>query len=168
LVGYNRDTVSDFVRSLIRPAHDQVLIADPYLGPAEIKQYALAVGLACVRMRLLTTRTALAKESQVAQALLDEILRWHTVDPSLGTIEVKVMKVDKLHGRFLRVDDRLYALGNSLNSLGLKGDLFMRVPDPAPIFDKLEQIWDLRETKSLADFVRSLQEDVGGDADNDG
>jgi hypothetical protein len=160
--GHNRDTVSDFVRSLIRPARDQVLIADPYLGPAEIKQYALAVGLAGVRMRLLTTRTALAKESPVAQALPGEIIRWRAMDPSLGTIEVKVMTADKLHDRFLRVDNRLYALGNSLNSLGVKGSLFMRVPDPTPIFDKLDQIWDLHETKALADCVRSLQEDGWG------
>ena len=68
------------------------------------------------------------------------------------------MTADKLHDRFLRVDNRLYALGNSLNSLSLKGGLFMRVPDPAPIFDKLDEIWDRHETEALADCVCSLQD----------
>lgn len=149
----NPDVARDFVRSLIRPARDQVLIADPFLGLVEIQRCALAVALAGVPVRLLTTRDGFGKNSFSAPVLERNIARWRANESSLGQIELRVMERDELHDRFLRVDGRLYTLGNSLNSLGDKGSLVMRIPDPAPVFDELEKLWRSPKTKTLADIV---------------
>lgn len=147
------DAARDFVRSLIQPARDQVLIADPYLGGVEVQRYALAVALAGVPVRLLTTRDGFGKGSFSETVLEKNIARWRATEPWLGQIDLRVMERDELHDRFLRVDGRLYTLGNSLNKLGDKGSLVMRIPDPAPIFDELERIWQSPKTKTLADIV---------------
>jgi hypothetical protein len=51
----------------------------------------------------------------------------------------------------LRVDDRVYSLGNSLNSIGDKASLLIRVPDPAPVILELEKLWN--EATPLEDFA---------------
>jgi hypothetical protein len=149
----------DFVRSLIAEARHRVLIADPYLGGIEASRFGRAVRLARVPVRLLTTGEAFEQRPGSppvvsAPQLQNDLASWSTTDASLGRIEMKVMPRYELHDRFLRVDDRLYTLGNSLNRLGRKGSLFLRVPDPTPMFAVLEEIWE--DAQELADYVAGL------------
>lgn len=139
-----------YVRSQIRMAREQVLIADPFLGVVEVKRFAFAISLAHVPIRLLTTGEGF-KDGSTPEALMALIETARAKDSSLGEITVKVMFRSELHDRFLRVDNRLYILGNSLNSLGDRAGLVMRVPDPAPVFAELEQIW--HDADLLADFA---------------
>lgn len=131
----------EFVRSQIAGAREQVMIADPFLGAIEIQRYALAVSLANVPVRLLTTGKGFDDVFTPAK-VLENLERWNAEQPLLGPIELRVMEHVELHDRFLRVDNRIYTLGNSLNSLGDKASLLLRVPDPGPVFLELERIWE--------------------------
>jgi hypothetical protein len=71
----------------------------------------------------------------------------------LGKLEVRVLDRDELHDRFLRIDDRVYSLGNSLNSIGDKASLLIRVPDPTPVILELEELW--KDATPLEDFART-------------
>jgi hypothetical protein len=139
-----------FVRSRIRIAREQVLIADPFLGGVEAQRYALAISLAGVPVRLLTTADGF-NDVFTPSWLVASIAKWKAAEPSLGNIDVRVMTRDQLHDRFLRVDNRLYTLGNSLNSLGERASLLMRIPDPMPVFAELERLWD--DATPLVDFA---------------
>jgi len=139
-----------YVRSRIERAREQVLLADPWLGPVEVHRYALAISLGAVPIRILTSPFAFASAHD-APALQNKLVQVRASDPTLGAIEVRVMGREVLHDRFLRVDDRLYMLGNSLNGLGQRGGLMMRVPDPTPVFRELDVIWSRAEP--LADYA---------------
>ncbi|HWU87012.1 MAG TPA: VPA1262 family N-terminal domain-containing protein [Kofleriaceae bacterium] len=148
-----------FVCSLIARARQQVLIADPYLGGIEVARYARAVSFANVQIRLLNIGKGFKQNDgeyvAVSASRLQEDLRaWMAADRSFGPIELRVMPEDELHDRFLRVDDRLYTLGGSLNRLGQKGSLVMRVPDPVPMFAALEEIW--QRAQLLSAYVEGL------------
>lgn len=45
-----------------------------------------------------------------------------------------------LHDRFLVVDDKVWFLGNSLNTLGERASLILQVPDPEPVIQRLDRM----------------------------
>jgi len=157
----NEAAAQTFVLSLIAGARRQVMIADPYLGGIEVSRFGRAVRFVNVPVRILTAGMAFKQSNGAppvvtAVQLLGRLAQWTANDPGLGQIDVKLMPSDLLHDRFLRVDDRLYTLGNSLNRIGHRGSLLLRVPDPTPMFDVLEAIWNDQTTRTLADYVLSL------------
>ncbi len=137
----DRKAARTIVQGLVASARTGVLVADPYLAMAEIQYFGLAVRLAGVPVRLLTTRDGIEKGGMHPTVLAENLRRWALQVPNLGAIELRVMGESVLHDRFLRVDERLYTLGNSLNSIGDKASLMLRVPDPRPVFSELEKIW---------------------------
>jgi hypothetical protein len=145
------DGATEYVRGHIGGARKQVLIADPYLGRNEVQRFAFAIELSSVPIRLLTSIDAFSDSAPAELAAYIE--KRTAADPTLGKIEIRMLPGNSLHDRFLRVDDRLYSLGNSLNSLGNRGSLMIRVPDPKPVFDELEQIW--QQSKPLAKYASS-------------
>ena len=101
-------------------------------------------------MHLLTTRDGFNADFTPTK-LLELMPRWLAQYPFLGDIELRVLPREVLHDRFLRVDGHLYTLGNSLNSLGDRASLVLRIPDPDPVFRELDELW--RRAESLADFA---------------
>lgn len=157
----NESGARAFVLSLIAGARRQVMIADPYLGGIEVSRFGRAVRLAGVPVRILTSGMAFRQPDGAAPVvraaqLHARLATWASTDPGLGQIDVRFMPSDLLHDRFLRVDDRLYTLGNSLNRIGHRGSLLLRVPDPTPMFDVLEEIWEDPTTRTLANYIASL------------
>jgi len=49
-------------------------------------------------------------------------------------------KTPRLHDRFLVVDDLVWFLGNSLNALGDRASLILRVPDGESIVQRLREM----------------------------
>ena len=72
----------------------------------------------------------------------------------MNPLTVRIMRgTPALHDRFLRIDDELWMLGSSLNSFGGRGTMLLRVPDPEPVLNDLEQIW-----ANSQDFAEWLSE----------
>jgi hypothetical protein len=61
----------------------------------------------------------------------------------MKSVEARVLggKTPPLHDRFLVIDDEVLFLGNSLNALGDRASLILRVPDSQPILLKLSAMW---------------------------
>lgn len=147
---YVPESARNFIRQQIQRAREQILFADPYFSGIEVQRFALATSVAGVAVRVLTTRDGFPAAGISAEALIANITRWKK-DPSLGRLEVRILDRSELHDRFLRVDDRVYSLGNSLNAIGDKASLFIRVPDPAPVILEFEKLW--KKATRLEDFA---------------
>lgn len=57
-------------------------------------------------------------------------------------IEIKVMTGDKplIHDRFLIIDDEVWFSGNSLNDIGNRLSMLIRLPNPGEILDVLKEL----------------------------
>jgi hypothetical protein len=145
------DSAATFVRELIRPAQCRIFIVDPYFTAMELRRFVLAASDARVPIEILSSVEGLSEVSRRegvsgtaatrAREMANELARL------LGTshanpIEVRVMLGrPEIHDRFLVVDDRTWSLGASLNELGARGCLLLKVPHGAPVIDKLRAAW---------------------------
>ncbi|MFY9478144.1 MAG: VPA1262 family N-terminal domain-containing protein [Aquabacterium sp.] len=159
----DREAALRFVRSRIQRAKGVVLIADPYLGSRQIKQFMFAIPRGRVTVTLLTSRLAFesrhaentaavadatspetgapsprADESSRLDAFRKEVegLRAHTN----GDIRVCVLPGNppELHDRFLAVDESVWFFGGSFNGLGDRASLVIRLPQAEEILKRLE------------------------------
>jgi len=57
-------------------------------------------------------------------------------------VEVMVLpgKSPALHDRFLVVDEEVWFLGNSLNTLGVRASMIIKLPNPDEVIRKLEEM----------------------------
>jgi hypothetical protein len=64
----------------------------------------------------------------------------------LKAVEVRVIHNKDgepiLHDRFLVVDGAVWFSGNSLNAIGQRESMIVKLPDPSPVIDRLNQLFD--------------------------
>jgi hypothetical protein len=68
--------------------------------------------------------------------------------------EVRVISASSLHDRFLVVDDDVWFVGNSLNSLGEKASMIIRLPNPNEVIGRLHELSSKAST--LDDYIGKL------------
>lgn len=136
------------IRRILENASRRVWVADPYLGGGQIFQFIHAVSRLAVEIRLITSRLAFegprgASDGHAAEGG-DKIAAFAHGMRSLdqrgfADVEAWVLrgKVPPLHDRFLVVDDDVWFSGNSLNALGSRAGLIVKVPDPDAIIGRL-------------------------------
>lgn len=157
----SREQAVRFIQGLITNARNRVVVADPYFGSIQVLQFLYAAGADDLRVTLLTSSLAFKgnqdrSRGQIAsefKAHLEKIQTDVRVSP-----EVLVLNPTDLHDRFLVIDDAVWFLGNSLNSLGEKSSLIVKVPDPASVIDRLLAM-SLQATR-FQDYVQSLHDDA--------
>jgi hypothetical protein len=171
-----REAALQFVRSRLRRARATVLIADPYLGFRQIKQFMFAIPTSGVTVTLLTSRLAFeSRHAEDAEPIADtesretgtptsrleelarldafrkevEALRAHTG----GDIRVVVLPgtSPQLHDRFLAVDDSLWFFGGSFNGLGERASLAVRLPQAEGILSTLQSM--IGDGRTLDDHI---------------
>jgi len=136
----SRDEAAHFVRELLRAARFRVMIADPYLGALQLGQFLYVLHGSEVNVTLLTTKLAFKPKSgetkldllQTFKSHLDDLRKYQQLVP-----EVRVISSSSLHDRFLVVDDDVWFVGNSLNSLGDKASMIVRLPNPSEVVERL-------------------------------
>jgi hypothetical protein len=163
----DREAALNFIRSRVHRARESVLVADPYLGYRQLKQFLFAISHKGVKVTLLTSR--LAFESKYAEDAIaptssttptagaslpaappsrtDEFARYGALQGAIaelarhtgGDVEVWVLPGDspELHDRFLAVDDSAWFFGGSFNGLGERASLVVRIPQPEGILEKV-------------------------------
>lgn len=154
----SRTEATEFVRSLIGTAREQVWIVDPYFAAPELFSFALATTHAAAKVVILTgastamrTPDSIDSTIEAGEQLLRTLAR-----AEMAHIEVKVMTGDMptVHDRFLVIDEAVWFTGNSLNSLGERAGMMISVPAPDVVIAKLQDILnDPERTKTLADWV---------------
>ena len=157
------DAAAERLRAIVANANSRVLIVDPYFTAMEFRRFAFAAGNAAVRVDILTStegmkeigrREAISKFIQAPRALemAEELGRALSASYANPT-QVRVMTGQRppIHDRFLLVDHRLWSLGASLNEFGSRGSLMLMVPDPEPIWERLELVW--QHSPDLKDWL---------------
>ena len=136
---------TQYVRKIIGSAEANVLIVDPYFAGRELLAFGYAIRQRDVPLRILTSTGAVDELSNgstyTSGSLLSEILNTMFKDSSVSP-EIRVLTDPAaIHDRFLAVDGNVWLSGNSLNTIGERAGMIIRLPDPAPVVERLEAFW---------------------------
>lgn len=151
-----REEAMAFVRERIARARERIIIADPYFGVLQVPQYLLAITSDTVKIQILTSRLAFEsvispecenkETSSTQKPNLVQKLEHLTIEidqikkEGNPNFEVMVLrgKSPTLHDRFLVVDNQVWFLGNSLNTLGDRASMIIKLPNPDEVLNELE------------------------------
>jgi hypothetical protein len=159
----SREEAAHFVREVLRAARFRVLIVDPYLGALQLGQFLYVFYGSEVNVTLLTT--ALAFEATATESRKDQLQIFSKQLADLKDMqriepEVRVVPASKLHDRFMVVDNEVWFVGNSLNSLGVKASMIVRLPNPDEVISQLEVLRQC--APSLADYIEEVDRSASG------
>lgn len=156
----SRAEAAHLVQELLRAARTRVMIADPYLGAMQLGQFLYAVHGSEVIVTLLTTSLAFQPQRgsghtkvdllNAFKQSLDELNKHQRLTP-----EVRVISASSLHDRFLVIDDDVWFVGNSLNSLGEKASMIVKLPNPNEVIERLQEL--VTKGKTLAAYLKASE-----------
>lgn len=157
----SRQEAATFVQELLRGARRKVVIADPYLSSLQLGQFLYVLHGIEVEVTLLTTNRAFKPTRprtklemlEAFQRNLDELNARQKIAPN-----VRVLAAASVHDRFLVVDDAVWLIGNSLNSLGGKASMVVRLPNPDEVIDKLDSL--AAEAPDLKAYIAQVSKDA--------
>lgn len=158
-----RNEAMAFVRMRVGRARNRVIVADPYFGVLQVPQYLLAITSDIVKVTILTSRLAFeggcpedgqeGASASLPSSVLERLDRFNVEIERLnkeGNAEVDVMvlpgKSPLLHDRFLIVDGEVWFLGNSLNALGERASMIIKLPNPDEVLRELEKMLKQADT----------------------
>lgn len=172
------DEATKFVRDMMQKARKRVIIVDPYFATMEFYNYVCAVSSKNVSIQIITSALVLKEKDKSIKRedslsmfsmqtgneiqypdkgrVLWEQVRAHEGKLSEEKISVYVMTGDQplIHDRFLVIDDSVWFSGNSLNHIGERASMILRVPDPTPVLYLIDKIcMDKERIKSLDEWV---------------
>lgn len=155
----NKKEAQEFIRNLIQQAKDKVIIVDPYFSTLDFYRYICAVTSPKVCVTILTSSLVLKEKSNLGDNSLEkgeELLQQiNTYGEKLtdGIINVFVMTGDQplFHDRFLVTDKDVWFSGNSLNHLGERASVLLRLPEPTDVLRLIDS------TLTNTDRVKSLE-----------
>ena len=134
------EVAAKFIREEIGTARSKVMIADPYFEARGLLAFGHAIqSLLDVKLKVLTAATCLKDDaSSQMKEVLDKTFRTYPLIP-----EVRVLSDSpvSLHDRFLVVDDNVWLSGNSLNTIGQRAGMVVRLFDPEPVIARLDCLW---------------------------
>lgn len=133
----SREEAMRFIQGELRRAKYRVIIADPYLGGMQLGQFLYAVNPETVPVTLLTSWLAFkGKESSIIDDFNQRLVQLGK--DAKVTARAYVLQSPILHDRFLVIDDSVWFLGNSLNTLGDKASLIVKLPNPDEVVEKIK------------------------------
>lgn len=153
----SREEAALFIRDLLRTARSRVMIADPYLATLQLGQFLYAVHGSEVSATLLTTKLAFRPTPPQARLDLVEAFKLslqHLSGHQQLSPKVCIIPSSSLHDRFLVVDDEVWIVGSSLNSLGEKASMVVRLPNPDEVIDQLQAL--IAQAPDLDTYISEL------------
>ncbi len=160
------EAATALIRSFIQPAKRQVFVIDGYFTAMELRRFGLACSDARVPIRILSSVDGLGTAAKLRDVEGTQTVRAREMAAELdhalasshaNPIAIRLMTGrPEIHDRFLIVDQRMWSLGSSLNELGSRGSLVLRVPDPESIIHRLESSWNRAIT--MADWLATTKQ----------
>lgn len=149
----SREDAMRFIQGELRRAKSSVMIADPYLAGLQLGQFLYAVNPETTSVSLLTSVLAFKTKGQVPSKIddFDQRLAQLERDTKIAA-KAYVLQSSILHDRFLIIDDAVWFLGNSLNTLGDKASLIVKLPNPHEVIEQLENM--LNQAISFDDYKK--------------
>ncbi len=148
----SREEAMRFIQAELRRARKRVIIADPYLAGLQLGQFLYAVNRD-VSVTLLSSNSAFKKDHSKINDFsqkLDQLQNKAKVKAGAYVLESSI-----LHDRFLVIDDAVWFLGSSLNSLGSKASLIVKLPNPDEVISQLDGM--LNQAISFKDYKTKKQ-----------
>jgi hypothetical protein len=164
----NQAEAAAFIRRLVGRAQKSVMIVDPYFAGRELVRFAHATTRPDVRIGILTsamvlrhTKDAFDPTREAGEGLL-AASRSFDRQRLRGQLDIRVMPGDTppIHDRFLVVDSDAWLSGNSLNEIGQRAGMILRIPDPLPVVAQLEALFAAAEP--LKQWLEDRQRRRGG------
>jgi hypothetical protein len=144
---------AEYVRERIGSARETVFIVDPYFAGIELLAFGHATSRSAVHVRILSSTTGLKKSDPgeiafEAGSHLQEICNTTFSDDS-SKPEIRVLgDPPGVHDRFLVIDGNVWFSGNSLNRIGERAGMIVRLLYPEPVVARLEAFWSQAQTLS--------------------
>ena len=149
----SREEAMRFIQSELRRAKTRVMIADPYLAGLQLGQFLYAVNPETTTVTLLTSGLAFKSKEQESSKIDDFSQRLAKLEKDAKlAAKVYVLQSSLLHDRFLVIDDTVWFLGNSLNTLGDKTSLIVKLPNPDEVIEQLEGM--LKQAMTFEDYKK--------------
>lgn len=149
----SREEAMRFIQGELRRAKYKVMIADPYLAGLQLGQFLYAVNPETISVILLSSGLAFKSKDQEPSKIDDFSQRLDQLERDAKvTAKAYVLQSSTLHDRFLVIDDTVWFLGNSLNTLGDKASLIVKLPNPDEVVDQLEGM--LKQAISFGDYKK--------------
>ena len=158
----SREEAMRFIQGELRKAKSMVMIADPYLAGLQLGQFLYAVNSETISVTLLTSGLAFKSKGQEPSKTDDFSQRLTQLEKDAKVAaKTYVLQSSILHDRFLVIDDTVWFLGNSLNTLGDKASLIVKLPNPDEVIEQLNGM--LKQAMPFDDYKKrqaTSQEDA--------
>lgn len=138
-----RDAALSFIRERISRARETILIVDPYADGKDLFDFGHFITRRDIKLRLLTSRLPFDDENAMRVGFR-EALRSFT-ERGVPTPEIRVLRGAKnppIHDRFLVIDGNVWLSGNSLNAIGERASVMLKLPDPTSVRERLERLFN--------------------------
>ena len=119
----------------------------------ELLSFGHATSRSNVHLRILSSIAGL-KESHLGERAIEagthlQEIRNKTFSNYICKPEIRILgDPPAVHDRFLVIDGNIWFSGNSLNRIGERAGLIVRLPDPEPVIARLEAFWSQAQTLS--------------------
>ena len=149
---------TEYVRQKIGNARDTVLIVDPYFVGRELLAFGHAIRWPEVQLQILTSVQGLREASRgdptcSGSQLMAFLNKTFKTYPKKPEIRILIGNQSPVHDRFLVVDGTVWLSGNSLNTIGERAGMIVRLPDPEPVIARLGAFWHNAQT--LSDWLQN-------------
>lgn len=158
-----------FIRELIQQARKRVIIIDPFFTTKELFDFVLGIS-SPVDVTIITSKDVMNRRSESkgessTETIGDEIYTQilSLKDKLIGyKIEIKVMTGNKpfIHDRFLIIDDEVWFSGNSLNDIGRRLSILIRLPQPDEVLDVISR--ENKRIESLEEWKKKREKMKNG------
>ena len=157
----SRVEAMNFIRDELRRARTRVLVADPYLAGLQLGQFLYAVNPETTTVTLLTSGLAFKVKTEESSRIDHFSQQLAQLEKNAKvTAKTYVLQSAILHDRFLVIDDAVWFLGNSLNTLGEKASLIVKLPNPNEVIAQLEGM--LKQAMPFDDYrLRQAKQQEG-------
>lgn len=146
----SREDALKFIRNRIGRARETVLIVDPYADGKDLFDFGHFITRRDITLRMLTSRLPFENEEMMRSGF-EAALR-SFAQRGVPAPEIKIMRGGKnppIHDRFLVIDGDVWLSGNSLNAIGGRASVMLRLPDPSSVRERLEHLFDEAEPTKL-------------------
>ena len=143
----NPDEAEIFIRELIQQAKEKVIIIDPFFSTPELFKYVFGIPSP-------VDVTIIAGDKLKNKKMLPQIANFQKKFTEYK-INVKVMTGKNIiHDRFLIIDDQVWFSGNSINNIGSKASMLIRLPNPQELLDYLDELQTEKSIVSLEAWLK--------------
>lgn len=142
----NREDAMRFIRERIGQARNELMIADPFADGKDLFDFGHFATRRDLTLRLLTSRLPFRSKAALSRSFAGVLASFQ--ERGMPEPHVRILRGGKkppLHDRFLVIDDDVWLSGNSLNAIGERASVLIKLPASADVRGRLEKLFDAAE-----------------------